>query len=870
MFKQQAQNLLHLIDKHGNRPLRLHIWSDDVTLNREPIIDGESKGGSDPSGKKKKGRNRSNSNASDTPKKAHPRSKEAASPMQQEDQDQAPMSCLSHFFTGKCSGGVPKKGGLGCQYEHYFEPLKPLSGVVTDKSELIEAQEAAASAIPGETSEYSSNSMDLLNYTQISVELSENLHGDEVVSISDDIIQQLSRNDTNLANLVYVVAGEKIIFDRHRDGICMNERDILLALGGHDQLGRRRISVGSESEAHGRLHKLPGSILEHTLLFLPDAAVAACSAVCKDWNSEIGKASPNLWRLLLQRRNWPLPLGDDQRQATVRKTFIQHYTAMRDVEALRSAMVALTTRKSQSEEEMCYLDFASRKTFPAEDNHCAAIQVWSENRVLLAYRSDCSLRLFEASPKASNEKACKELVYQRLDPYKNTKRLSCSLLDMDVDAEYIGSLCRIEKANMKPKHLLIVVTREEFLLGDSSTLLEKGAHPEEMDLITVDIEEAMVNYVLSSDVADHRQLQLFDFLHDGGEIEDIEVLSSGQVVACGGGRFLLDVTVAIPPDDVAAEEGEEESTVLIDRKFVLLSASAGAILWICDSYDTASPLPPPNDYRALAGCRAFLPGDYQPSCQFVLSSTLSPDLFVGIVNSSGECAVPSTMQGSYAHQGEGSDSPWVAVNEPIRHIQQLASNCVIDTVVYRKDLGNEGLFDTKCLVKFFSLHRGESGAAVHCMEFPRLCIVQTALLGGGNYLLLVGREYSDFIEVADVEGNVQLRMGPESACFIAVHIPTRQVIYRTGAGVDCFPSYGPEKNTSVPLIASNSTTSTIGLALNWSGVAITGDDVRHIEVSNFKEDQPLKETKKKKKASKAGNAKGRKKDGFARGMSSRG
>jgi hypothetical protein len=860
LFKQQAQRLFDIIDKHGHRPLRLHVWSDVVTSSSGPNLGSDDEGGKDADGKKKKGRHRSNSSAGETPKKAHPRSKETAPPMHLDDDDEAPLSCMSYFFHARCTGNSQKKSG-GCMYEHCVEPLKTLASLVKDETARSDAMNAALASMREDALEMSPNAMELLNYKCIeTTELPFGAEDASAASMSEDLVQKLNQNDTNLANLVYVVAGDKLIFDRHRDGVFMNERDMLLALGGHDDLGRRRISVGSESEAHGTLHKLPGSILEHTLLFLPDSAVAICSLVCKDWNNEIGKASPHLWQQLLGRKKWPFPLDRDQNLEAVRKMFIDHYTARRDVDAIRLALIALASRKIQLEHEMCYQDFSTRKQAPAQGNDCVSVQVWSANRVLVGYRADCSLRLFEAIPKSSKEKFCKELVYQRLDPYKNTKRRRCTLLDTVLDDESIGSLCKVSNDG-KPQHLLIVVSREEFLLGENSALMDKGAQPEEMDLHVIDIGEAMINYVLTSDTADHRQLQLLDFLQDRGEIEEVEVLASEKIIACGSGRFMVEVSISIPSHDGMDGEDNENALRLIDRKLVLFSAALGAIVWVGESCYPMAGIPTREHPITLVGVRRTLAGDYRSTCNFLVASAVSPSLSVGSVDPVGTVITPSLLSDSLVVWNVALTEGWALVPVPHRLVL-ISVEYAIAADQLEKDMGG-GIFERKSIVSFYPLYQQDCTLPYHSIELARIAVLRMVLLGE-EHLCLACREYGDFVHVDAAGGVEQMTMVPQTVCMIVIHVPTRHEIYRTDAG------FSTNDDFTAPIFASSHNNSTIGCALNWSGISITGDDVRHMKVSNAKPEQ-AKETRKKKKASKAvANAKGRKKDGFARGMSSRG
>lgn len=884
VYKQHALKLLQLIDKYATRPLQLHIWTESIASNGPslPEIEEGKKAGGGGGGKKKKGRNRSNSNAGDTPKKAHPRSKEAASPMHADEDQQTPLMSISQFYSGKQSSSQ-KKTNRG---KESFGPSQYLGNLVKDEKACKAAKVAAMESIPDDILENEPDAMEMIEYCCIKLES----QGDNSQPLSDDIIQMLTQQDIKTSSIVYVVANEFLIYDRHREGLILNERDLILALGGHDELGKRRISVGSENEVHGTLTKLPASILEHTLEFLPDSAVAACCMVCKDWYNEIGQASPNLWRYLLDRKNWPSPSnGGDQSMQAFRAMYLSHYTAMRDVKAICMALTALSTRKLHPEKEMCYQDFATRKQSPSEPNVCVSLKVLSPTQILAAYSTDCSLRLFEAVPKSEEEKQCKELICQWFDPYRNTKRQQSTLLSIDVDEECIGALLHVRSEDEAgQKFILVVVNREDFLLGESSAVLDKGGHIEELALNEIDVGEATINFLLSTDTVDHRQLQIMDFLQDGGDISEIEVLASRTILATGSGRFMVEVSISIPVDD-ELDDNNDRHFRLVDRKLVLFSAGVGAIIWVGDSGDTTQPLQARAHEIGLTCIRQTLPGDYRPTCHLLIASPTSSSLHYGSVDASGAVESPVQLDGSPLVRNEIVTDGWEVVVTSQR-LTLLTPTEGIAADILRKEVG-EGVSEFKSVLSLYTLPNAygvDEGSLYHTTRLNKIEVLRLLSLGK-EHLCLVCREYGDFVQVdADDDAGVpQMTLVPQSICMIIIHIPSRQEIYRsTVAGFDNFSqsdsinglvlasSHHLNETTSASEFSNSDilTKTTVGCALNWSGVAMTGDAVRHMDTSRLKAENngPEGSAKKKKKPSKKGMAKGRKKDGFARGMSVRG
>ncbi|GKY96406.1 hypothetical protein MPSEU_000600100 [Mayamaea pseudoterrestris] len=311
--KSMAQELLSMIDRHAQRPLNIHVWTDCIPTDSIPLLDAvrfeqsdkrraraESMHDYDDAAARGsnlltglrgtlisgKGRVRSNSvNDSNRPNLASVDEERPSQPM---------FLCKAHFFTGKCLDVKGKKGG--CRYNHYFAPYKTLCDVLkarkTQTSERALQQSAENAAYAGTAS--GDAAMEMIHYMHIQVD-----SGDDDTFISDAITNQLTAHGVKPASVVYAVVNNKLIYDRNQGGLLINDIGLKTDNGG--RLSRDDTTLPNET-----LLSFPGSILEYTLTFLPDSAVAVATQVCKAWHQEIGQ-SPNLWRLMLERRNWPLP-----------------------------------------------------------------------------------------------------------------------------------------------------------------------------------------------------------------------------------------------------------------------------------------------------------------------------------------------------------------------------------------------------------------------------------------------------------------------------------------------------------------------------------------------------------------------------------
>lgn len=869
-YKTYAAELLQLIDRHGQRPLHIDLWTDCIAADSPPLLDVVDEGNKGSASKRRirtvsiedeemalagrKGRGRSNS-MSEKKKKVHPRSKEV---IDTEDREDVPLLCRSHFFTAKCEDASRKKSA--CRYIHYSAPYKTLAQVLNAnkasdhiKQELDFSEEASSlSEDVARASE--SGAMDMVYHVPIDLTGKD----DPQLPLVDELTEALSQRNIPIASLVYATINQTLVFDRSRDGVLVGDREFLFAaVGGDAALGNRRISVGSEGSGSvdERLFDLPGSVLEHMLTFLPDGAVASASQVCRAWHHEIGQNSPNLWRHMLTRRDWPLPtaVSDEGQQVIFRDMFLAHYTALRDVKAMKAALGAISTKRSVKEIEMCYQDFSRRKYAPMEPNCCVSVQVWSPNRILAAYSSDCSLRLFETESKGGGEMICRELVYQRIDPYRNTKRRSCHLVSMGVDEESVGCLCHVSADGIEAEaYILVVMRRDDFLLGESAAADSSRAVSEDAHLNVIDIGEAVLNFLLSSDVVDHRLLYLMDFLADGGEIGEVEVLVSQTMAVCGYGRFMVEVCISIPP--LHPEATDDAPMHLLDRKLVLFSANAGAIVWMGDSNDLARPLRPRREDMILSyQRRPNQPGGSRSTCDLLVASSTSPSLMVGAIEASGEVHVTQLIEASDLVRNEIVDEEWTMTTSSHRATVLTASDVVAADVLER--VVDNQVLERRSVLSFYPRYPA-SGASSYTilnvagdMEAVRLVNLRD------SHIVLIARERR-----SNASGDKVL-----SICGVVIHVPSRHEIGRMALldGIS-------EDEADIPVM-SVINDGTIGVGLSWKGVVMTGSDCRAVGDSQSIIVDAVGTTPKSAKKKKKGKAKKTsKKDGFARGMSLRG
>jgi F-box domain len=704
---------------------------------------------------------------------------------------------------------------------------------------------------------------------------------------------------------------------------------------------------------NGLIRDLPGAILEHILTYVPDYCVGSASCVCKSWNYEIGKNSSNLWQHLLQRRNWPIVLPviqqtqeeaiavavavavptrieltsnrqQQQYHSTIhRDTFIRHYTAVRDMVAIRygccngllqSSNTISSSRRHQRnrciEREMTYHDFATRKFSPKYPNSCVSVQVWSKNRILAAYKNDCSVRLFEADERLgsyTNELTCREIVCQKIDPYRNTKKRTCTFVAMGLDDECIGCLAQVVSDNIQ-KHvsayILIIMRRENFLVGESSSCggeKDPSANTPDFDtsVNVIDIGEAVINFLLSTDHVDQRLLAIIDFISDGGALGEVEVLTSHSIASCGYGRFMVEVAIYLPSiinDDDADDEdddndddtAENSRMRFIDRRLILFSTRLGAIVWMGDSNPLShTVLRPYNECTILSSYRrCSINGGTHTTCYIAASSTLTSSIALYELDYSGTFHIvsPSIKDISCMVRNEIDSNGWaIAANQ----LMLLTPTDVIVTFVAN---GQEhGRIVNRSILAFYPLNPtrekpsytiiplayGIEVKSLSCIRddhISLLCRVESSVTSiatppeplDRNLNVIVDDDENDedddveshdneqedddendsnsdsdnddnvgvvngqqdFINLANVD-NMPEEPHSTRTSFVSIiyHIPTRKEISQ----IDIVNEFQFNEHY-IPILPSH-WDETVGAALSWKGVVMTGADVRSVRQS---------------------------------------
>ncbi|CAB9505596.1 expressed unknown protein [Seminavis robusta] len=952
IFKGQAQEMLALLDRQMDAIRRsssaseggsstsccwkLHLWVDSLPSESPPFLDSmmmeEDEGGTGKSNRrarsssiedsnaatnkgKKKGRGRSGSFQQDG-KKVHPRSKEAETE-KEESRSAGPVLCRSQFFHGKCLN-VQKPGKKGgCRCAHYNnKQLKTLAAVLvdnkqkggpkTEKDAIAQAEEACEANTPQEITESDPGGMEVVYYLLLPIPSNIGTvveDGDESSrnTISDLTTEKLASNQIGIGSIVYLAISSPsrniLLYDRNREGLVIQEFTVDVLGSSGDG------STGESIEADDKLNAehLPVSILEHIFQYLEAPAVASAAQVCTSWHREIRHASPNLWRHLLNQRDWPFPLDaleghlidgslQDQEQAAsasgiLRDEFIKHYSVLRDMKALQQAMTGLLTRRPTEEREMSFQAFSTRRGAPQAPNNCVTVEIWGPNQVLAAYSNDCTLRLFQAVPRnisaaghsSQQEKSCRELVCHSIDPYSHTKKKSCFMEAMGLDEDVVGCLCSVsdDSCDTKTPHILVILSRDDLLVVDASSDTAGRTSDEPESLRVIDVEEAVLNYVLSLDHVDHRLLRLHDFLALGGDSDEVEFIVSQSMAACGYGRFMVEVAISIPMNADDENDNDDDNlgdgVLLLDRKLFLFSSSVGAIVWMGDSNPPNVPLPPRLEDMTLACIRRAIPGGgTRSSCTVAaVSHALAPLVMSCEIDHSGHIEGNFPLGSVEWSQTEVAlEEGWNSRSEGKRPILVTPTDVVVGDSLTRQ-LDGAANREYKSTITFYSrfpdaLQDGMD--PISKLMVGENCIIDRMAAFRDDYVVMLVRFFTEtgFAAVDGGGGHWGGENRVARVYALTIHVPSRREIER----LCLYEDFGLNK---LNLVVSDDT---VACGAWLKGLIMTGADVRSVRPTSnsvlvMDEASTPKSAKKKGKHKRQSKGSG-KKDGFARGMSLRG
>mmetsp|Transcript_653 Transcript_653/g.1411 ORF Transcript_653/g.1411 Transcript_653/m.1411 type:complete len:1041 (-) Transcript_653:48-3170(-) len=419
----------------------------------------------------------------------------------------------------------------------------------------------------------------------------------------NEVLQHMFKKEKlPTTSLVYLTVQGVLIYDRYREGLVVSEKEERFLLFGDavdDVSPGEDIhnDVIEEQTEPMRIHQiLTHHLLDEILSYCGDEGAAILPQVCSSWR-DVGTQSPQLWKVLLGRHDWPLTVDSNQSAPPsdtldecqqFRSAFISHYSVVRDVRALADACNHIiggsggsTTNDKHGFESAMQIFKATKGAPVLEGNgeNLCTVKIWSgdnesaSTRALAAY-DDCTLRLFEVVRGNSSSNAqgsseaninCRQLVCVRAaPPSKSRKRDSCEMKSMDLDSEVV--VCFVEELHDQNEDTeadsvipwMAVFSRDDLVCAGNEGMLEDDS-VRYHDLRAV-ILDFLLDVLPDSSCEELREaLSNYLAMYDGNT-SDIHISVTPKLVACGKGHFLFHAFIHIPGYSELPLEGEESHT----------------------------------------------------------------------------------------------------------------------------------------------------------------------------------------------------------------------------------------------------------------------------------------------------------------------
>uniref|UniRef100_A0A7S4NED3 F-box domain-containing protein n=1 Tax=Odontella aurita TaxID=265563 RepID=A0A7S4NED3_9STRA len=616
--------------------------------------------------------------------------------------------------------------------------------------------------------------------------------------------------------------------------------------------------------------------------------------------------------------------GDESERDRYRRAFVGHYAGLGSLAALKVGMESLEAkdralsrrggRLASSREYACLADIPAGGP-DVGGERCVAFKSWSSGKVLGAYNNDNTVRLYEAAAVATSCGAkgggggsaiCREAVRVRPAPFPVSKRTRCELRAMDLDDDLVGCLFRVVssrrgggggedderetggdsrgKSGAVPVPWLTAARRDDVLCASSSGGRgrgDKAADLEEEELLRkFDLREAVVNFLLSLENRDGVPDDLFHFLARNSPSRVI-VDVFPDLVACGGGRFLFEAAIVIPrrgedEDDDSSDDDDSDHLppppALAARRLCLFSVGGGRVTWMCDSDPTLSS----QFLGAAVRLGGSGPASARGPCHAAFTSSETAVSVRVAVSRGGDVQLmrSSTEQESVDYAILAWDvTPVSYAFVGWRPVAVTKSHVVVGHTIL-VSLPGERLLPRMvlmfCPVSFTS---EEDESLLPTLTLKRVGeIVDIVPVRDSDHVIVLhcsdneGAE-GDGADLAD-NGDADVDR-PDNLNFTSaslVHVPTQSLVGQ--------PVRLCGEDVSVMLCSG---AGTLALDVFGESVVLAGSAVRDVAdaclgagAEQRSEGRDKAEAKKKKKKRLAGHAKGRQKDGFARGMSLRG
>ena len=581
--------------------------------------------------------------------------------------------------------------------------------------------------------------------------------------------------------------------------------------------------------------------------------------------------------------------------------------------------------------EACVINYNSSPGAPREGSgRSTSMKVWSEGKVLVAFEGDCTLRLFEAASAGGSSLACRQTVSVIVSPEPKSKRGQWQMTGMDIDNQCVFCICQPSLAwrdrGEEPHDgikspVMRIIKREDLLCASGGGSDNRPIELDPDDVLSIDLRDAVYQHLLNDCLVDllssaeESDTDLVDLL-ENEEHSDLILHVSGDVVACSRGRFLF--KGALLTRDMPDYEQ-------VSFRTYLYSVSARKIVW---SKNVHVSLPFSHPFTRMFGRTKA--NDSISSVVISHPDTLRTSKidvskdgaveFYDMAFDSSQLAAITTEKRSWEDYDENVQPNQSVMNDFWRPALLTSTDIFItcNEVVYNAPRDDAILDLKRRTVVTFSFATSTSidsgcsweGDKTEVLTLKGRCRIDDMHPVGPDHVLLIGSMLPDepnshiatqggdgdddngenddndiageWFGVANDDdddeedgGNNDEENGRGGVtdeggyCISLVHIPSRKEIKR----YMMTPADDPVLH-SEPLFQFVSGSNTIGLeiASAGGGLIMSGRGVRNVvsakTASSGRSDEVAPKNKKKKRQ--ATRAKGRNKDGFARGMSGRG
>jgi hypothetical protein len=499
------------------------------------------------------------------------------------------------------------------------------------------------------------------------------------------------------------------------------------------------------------------------------------------------------------------------------------------------------------------------------------VKIWLEDssnndatspRALAVYE-DCTIRLFEVVRGNSNNGAgnaapagikCRQLVCLRAaPPSASRKKESCEVMSVDIDDRVVA--CLVEESVERNELVdlvnpwMTVLSREDIVCAGNEGLLDGDC------LKSHDLQGVILDHLLSGATGDdivHEEMRraLHDYLASyDGETSDVLISVRPKLVACGRGTFLFSAFVFVPPSNfVPSRDDDEEDASVCGHRLFLFSTGTGTIV-------KSLHLDRNREGAYIFASRPFK-GDISTGVLFTNALVSGPSMALPFL--SVEIKRDGTVDIIKKSMIENEDFvPWSKMNAALTSSHAVFTTNPRDSCPLLHfqiiSVSHDNVED--------NVRRGFHSIEIGGPNFT----VQNLVVIREHYFVIIINE-RDHDVVGEFDGHW---FGSNEASFVAVviHIPTRKEIYRCP-----LPSWA----LSIDCVGD-----TLAMNVSNHGFVITGGNARDVARMSINEQsdttvgveragkllgKPGKYPKGKKKRLSSG-ASGRKKDGFARGMS---